>query len=91
MKPHILVIRIFFSFELSWFEKELFLEIVARYWAKPVPGRSNMEHWQNKIRHLRQFLSCWAKNESGMYKQEKRMTYSVDSGSRFESRNEYAR
>ena len=27
-----------------------------------------MERWQNKIRHLRQFLKGWAKNLSGQYK-----------------------
>jgi hypothetical protein len=60
-----------FSFELSWFEKENFIEMVAREWARPVAGRSSMERWQNKIRHLRQFLRGWARNESGIYKQEK--------------------
>lgn len=30
-----------------------------------------MEIWQNKIRHLRQFLRGWAKNQSGIYKVEK--------------------
>ena len=60
-----------FSFELSWFERENFLEIIAREWAKPVVGRSSMERWQKTIRHLRQFLSGWARNESGVYKQEK--------------------
>jgi hypothetical protein len=38
-----------FSFELSWFEKEDFLEMVVREWARPVAGRSSMERWQNKI------------------------------------------
>src|SRR3989337_356352 len=48
-----------FSFELSWFEKDNFIAIIAREWAKPVSGRSNLERWQNKIRHLRQFLRGW--------------------------------
>ena len=68
-----------FSFELGWFEKENFLEIIAREWAKPVSGRTSIERWQNKIRHLRQFLRGWARNESGIYKQEKeRLTQLID-------------
>ena len=30
-----------------------------------------MERWQNKIRHLRQYLRGWARNLSGAYKKEK--------------------
>uniref|UniRef100_A0A453PKM3 Uncharacterized protein n=1 Tax=Aegilops tauschii subsp. strangulata TaxID=200361 RepID=A0A453PKM3_AEGTS len=59
-----------FSFELSWFEKENFMDIIAREWAKRATGRTSVERWQNKIRHLRQFLRGWARNESGRYKQE---------------------
>ena len=60
-----------FSFEQSWFEREGFLEIIAREWAKTVSGKTHVERWQNKIRHLRQFLRGWARNESRIYKQEK--------------------
>ena len=60
-----------FSFELSWFEKEGLFYMVAREWAKDFGGHSSVERWQNKIRHLRQFLRGWARNESGIYKQEK--------------------
>ena len=60
-----------FSFEQRWFGREGFLEIIAREWAKTVSGRTHVERWQNKIRHLRQFLRGWARNESGIYKQEK--------------------
>jgi len=60
-----------FSFELAWFEKEGFLDLVAREWAKENRGHSNIERWQYKIRHLRQFLRVWQKNESGIYKKEK--------------------
>ena len=68
-----------FSFESGWFEKEFFLEIIAREWAKPVNGSTNIERWQNKIRHLRQFLRGWARNESGIYKQEKeRLTQLIE-------------
>ena len=31
----------------------------------------NVERWQNKIRHLRQFLRGWAKHLSEIYKAEK--------------------
>jgi hypothetical protein len=36
-----------------------------------------MELWQNKIRHLRQFLRGWAKNISGSYKAEKEHLLSI--------------
>ena len=42
-----------FSFELAWFEREGFLDLVAREWAKDAGGRTSVERWQNKIRHLR--------------------------------------
>jgi hypothetical protein len=32
-----------FSFELAWFEREGFLDLVAREWAKDSGGRSNVE------------------------------------------------
>ena len=60
-----------FSFELAWFEREGFLDLVAREWAKDAGGRSALERWQNKIRHLRSFLRGWAKHLSGIYKIEK--------------------
>ena len=60
-----------FSFETSWFEREGFLDIVAREWARESRGRSPVERWQNKIRHLRCFLRGWAKHLSGVYKVEK--------------------
>uniref|UniRef100_A0A453NB92 Reverse transcriptase domain-containing protein n=1 Tax=Aegilops tauschii subsp. strangulata TaxID=200361 RepID=A0A453NB92_AEGTS len=60
-----------FSFKQSWFEREGFMEMIAREWDKPVMGRTHVERWQNKIRHLRQFLRGWARNESGIYKKKK--------------------
>lgn len=60
-----------FSFELLWFQREGFYDIVAAEWSKETAGATSMERWQNKIRHLRQFLRGWAKNASGMYKKEK--------------------
>ena len=60
-----------FSFENAWFEREDFLELVAREWVAEQRGASAEERWQYKIRHLRQFLRGWAKNNSGAYRLEK--------------------
>ena len=60
-----------FSFEMAWFEREGFLDLIAREWAKGVGGRTAVERWQNKIRSLRSFLRGWAKHLSGVYKIEK--------------------
>lgn len=45
-----------FSFELSWFEREDFLELITTEWATENRGVPNIERWQYKTRHLRQFL-----------------------------------
>ena len=66
-----------FSFEMAWFEREGFLDLVAREWAKDVGGRSAIERWQNKIRHLRSFLRGWAKHLGGVYKVEKERLLSL--------------
>ena len=63
-KPH-------FSFELSWFRQSDFYEVVSREWSNCVSNGSPIEQWQNKIRHLRQFLKGWAKNKCGEYKKQK--------------------
>ena len=34
-----------FSFELAWFEREGFSDLVAREWAKDVGGRTSVERW----------------------------------------------
>lgn len=60
-----------FSFELGWFEREGFLDLIANEWTKETGGTSSMDRWQNKIRHLRLFLRGWAKNQSGLYRVEK--------------------
>ena len=44
---------------------------MAREWAKDSGGRTALQRWQNKIRHLRSFLRGWAKHLSGIYKVEK--------------------
>ena len=66
-----------FSFELAWFEREGFLDLVAREWAKDAGGRTALERWQNKIGHLRSFLRGWAKHLSGIYKVEKERLLSL--------------
>jgi hypothetical protein len=48
-----------------------FTELVANEWNAIQFGNSPVERWQNKIRHLRQYLCGWAKNLSGFYKKEK--------------------
>jgi hypothetical protein len=60
-----------FSFELAWLKIEGFAKIVTREWASISVGSNPMEVWQNKIRHLHQFLRGWAKNLSGSYRTEK--------------------
>jgi hypothetical protein len=60
-----------FSFELAWFKKEGFVDLVRREWTSISKGNNPMEIWQNRIRHLRQFLRGWARNLSGEYKTER--------------------
>ena len=60
--------RSLFSFELSWLRHEGFYDLVKKEWLSIDQGASPVERWQNKIRHLRQFLRGWAKNMSGEYR-----------------------
>ena len=60
-----------FSFELAWFDREGFLDLIAREWVKDSGGRPPVEKWQCKIRHLRRFLHGWPKHTHGIYKAEK--------------------
>ena len=60
-----------FSFELSWFRQEGFIDMITREWTAIQSGNNPVERWQNKIRHLRQFLRGWARNLSGEYKNSK--------------------
>ena len=41
-----------FSFEIAWFEREGFIDLIAREWAIETGGHSSVDRWQNKIRHL---------------------------------------
>lgn len=59
-----------FSFESSWFTREGFMDMVAREWNRELRGETSVERWQDKIRHLRQYLRGWSKNVSGIYKDE---------------------
>jgi hypothetical protein len=53
--------KVNFSFELSWLKIEGFKEVVIREWLS-IPRVDNpMLNWQNKIRHLRQYLRGWAR------------------------------
>jgi hypothetical protein len=62
---------------LSWFEQDGFDELVATEWDAGPIGKTPMQTWQNKIRHLRRFLRGWAKNLSGKYKKEKERLLNV--------------
>ena len=50
-----------FSFELSWLRKEGFHEMIVKEWQSTPGGSTPTKTWQNKIRHIRQFLRGWAK------------------------------
>jgi mannosylglycoprotein endo-beta-mannosidase len=71
--------KVDFSFELSWLKIEGFKEVVIREWLS-IPRVDNpMLNWQNKIRHLRQYLRGWARDLSGKYKIERdRLTHIID-------------
>jgi hypothetical protein len=60
-----------FSFELAWLKTEGFYDLVDREWKSISSGTNALDRWQNKIRHLRQFLHGWARSLSGKYKTEK--------------------
>jgi hypothetical protein len=60
-----------FSFELAWLKHEGFYDLVEREWKSVSSGATALDRWQNKIRHLRQFLRGWARSLSGNYKVEK--------------------
>jgi hypothetical protein len=66
-----------FSFELSWIKQEGFYDMIAHEWASVTKGADPMEKWQYKIRHLRNFLRGWAKNNSGIYRKERDLLLST--------------
>ena len=57
-----------FSFELAWLRQDGFYEMVRAEWISVSVGSTPIEKWQNKIRHIRQFLRGWAKHKSGEYR-----------------------
>lgn len=60
-----------FSFELSWLQQDGFTEMVAQEWASISNVNHAMNNWQNKLRHIRQFLRGWTRHLCGSYKIEK--------------------
>jgi uncharacterized protein YfdQ (DUF2303 family) len=53
--------------------------MIAVEWAVGPVGKTPIQTWQNKIRHLRCFLRGWAKNLSGKYEREKeRLLVTID-------------
>jgi hypothetical protein len=66
-----------FSFELAWLKQEGFMKMVAKEWNSVTTGANAIGIWQNKIRHVRQYLRGWAKNLSGNYRLEKEQLLSV--------------
>jgi hypothetical protein len=66
-----------FSFELAWLKTEGFYDLVDREWKSVSSGTTALDRWQNKIRHLRQFLRGWARSLSGKYKTEKERLFNI--------------
>jgi hypothetical protein len=61
-----------FTFELCWFIREGFHDMVSSLCQQENRGETVIQVWQNKIRTLRQYLRGWAKNSAGFIKREKR-------------------
>jgi hypothetical protein len=53
--------KIRFTFELSWLEQDGFHEMIAAEWAAGPIGKTPIQTWQNKIRHLRRFTGLGKK------------------------------
>jgi hypothetical protein len=71
--------KAFFLFELAWLKVDGFIDMVARKWGSIPIDDNPINSWQNKIRHLRQYLKGWARNQSGIYKKEKeRLSFIID-------------
>ena len=60
-----------FKFERGWLIRDGFFDMVAKLWQSETRGNTALEKWQNKIRHLRQYLRGCAKHTAGAYKKEK--------------------
>jgi hypothetical protein len=59
------------SFELHWPRQEGFFEMIENEWKSVMMGLNPMDIWLNKLRHIRNFLKGWAKNQSEKYRKEK--------------------
>ena len=45
--------------------------MISKEWQATDLGKTPIEVWQNKIRHIRLYLRGWARHRSGIYKKEK--------------------
>jgi hypothetical protein len=53
--------------------------MVKKEWESVFHGSAPMEIWQNKVRHLRNFLRGWGRNQTSIYKKEKeRLLHIID-------------
>ena len=66
-----------FKFEIGWFLRDGFFDMVANIWQSEIKGDTNMERWQNKIRALCKHLWGWARHTAGHYKKEKKKLLSL--------------
>jgi hypothetical protein len=57
--------------ELSRFTHDDFYAQVIEIWCKPVRGNNSVHRWNKKMSALRSHLRGWAKNNVGIYKQQK--------------------
>jgi hypothetical protein len=60
-----------FRMELSWFTHDDFYAWVTEIWRKSVRGNNSVQRWNKKMSALRSHLRGWAKNNVGIYKQQK--------------------
>jgi hypothetical protein len=66
-----------FKFERGWLVRDGFYDMVANIWQSKSSGSTPLEHWQFKIRRLRQHLRGWARHTAGSYKKEKKTLLSL--------------
>jgi hypothetical protein len=57
--------------ELSRLTHDDFYAQVIEIWCKPVQGNNLVHRWNKKMSALRSHLRGWAKNNVGIYKQQK--------------------
>lgn len=59
-----------FKFELGWFLRDGFFDMVANIWNRKTKGANALRRWQNKIWVARQYLHGWAAHTAGMLKKK---------------------